>query len=152
MVRASSGVERKNRSVVPFPSNHSPLNEKICGCRIGTPVVMRATSTPDARSSPAKASMNSLGSVRLRASVISQRMTGWLSALSVSFNTDSRLNLGVDNSLQGCARGIAMLRLDMGCDHADRGGKDCGIVGKAEHRQHVGNEVERQDEIGDRSY
>ena len=33
----------------------------------------------------------------------------------------------------------------------DRGGEHRGIVGEAEHRQHVRNEIERQDEIGDRA-
>src|SRR5204863_437129 len=36
-------------------------------------------------------------------------------------------------------------------DHADRGGEHGCIVGEAEHRQHVGHEVERQDEIGKRA-
>ncbi len=42
-----------------------------------------------------------------------------------------------------------MLRHDVGRDQPDRGGEDGGIVGEAEHRQHVRNEIERQDEIGD---
>jgi len=78
---------RNKRSVVPLPSSQRPLKEKICGCRIGTPVVMRDTSTPAARSSWAKPSRKSLESARLRASVISQRMTGWVASPAVGSNT-----------------------------------------------------------------
>ena len=55
----------------------------------------------------------------------------------------------VDPALQRGARGVAMLRRDVARDQPDRGGKHRGIVGEAEHRQHVRNEIERQDEIGD---
>src|SRR5438128_10422668 len=48
--------------------------------------------------------------------------------------------------LQRLVRCVAMIRRDVGCDHPDRGGEHRGIVGEAEHRQHVGHEVERQDE------
>jgi TRAP transporter TAXI family solute receptor len=54
----------------------------------------------------------------------------------------------VDPALQRGAGGIAMLLRDMACDHADGGRQHGGIVGKAEQRQHVRHEVERQDEIG----
>ena len=40
---------------------------------------------------------------------------------------------------------------DMAGDHADGGGEHGGVIGEAEHRHHVGDEVERQDEIGDRA-
>ena len=42
-----------------------------------------------------------------------------------------------------------MFRRDVACDHPDCGGEHRGIIGEAEHRQHVRDEVERQDEIGD---
>src|SRR5919106_925438 len=42
-----------------------------------------------------------------------------------------------------------MLLRDVTCDHADGGGEHSGIVGKAEQRQHVRREIERQDEVGD---
>src|SRR5438552_2436566 len=58
-VTVVSGPLRNRRSVVSLPSSQRPENEKICGCRIGTPVVMRATSTPAARSCCAKASSRS---------------------------------------------------------------------------------------------
>src|SRR5438045_1548143 len=51
--------------------------------------------------------------------------------------------------LQRGTRGIAMLRRDMARDQADCGGEHGGIVGETEHRQHVRNEIERQDEVGD---
>ena len=36
-------------------------------------------------------------------------------------------------------------------DQPDRGGEHRRIIGEAEHRHHVGDEIERQDEIGDRA-
>ena len=42
-----------------------------------------------------------------------------------------------------------MVRRDVGRDQPDRGGEHRGIIGEAEHRQHVRDEIERQDEIGD---
>src|SRR5205807_8355581 len=114
----------------------------------GTPVVMRETSIPAARSSCAKASRNSFASPCRRASVISQRMRGWVSSLAAEFNTP-RLILAVDAALERSAGGIAMFRRDVGCDQPERGRQHRGIVGEAEHWQHVRNEIERQDEIGD---
>ena len=44
-----------------------------------------------------------------------------------------------------------MLRPQVASHHAQRGEQHGGIVGKAEQRQHVGHEVERQHEIGERA-
>jgi hypothetical protein len=59
-----------------FAKLHKPLNEKICGCRIGTPVVIRVTSMPACRRHRATPSRKFLESGILRPSAISQRMTG----------------------------------------------------------------------------
>src|SRR5258708_24585897 len=149
-VAAIPGSVRYKRSEVPLPSCHRPLKEKICGCRIGTPVVIRETSTPAARSSFAKASRNSFGSVRLRASVISQRMTGWVSSLAPGFNTMASSTLPLDPALQRGAGRLAMLRCDVARHQPDRGREHGRVIREAEHRQHVRNKIERQDEIGDR--
>ena len=52
---------------------------------------------------------------------------------------------------QRVARRLAMRRADMAGDQLDRGRQNRGIVGKADDRQHVGNGVDRQDEIGERA-
>ena len=61
------------------------------------------------------------------------------------------LRIPLEPALQRGAGGIAMIRRDVACDQPDRGGEHGGIIGEAEHRQHVRNEIERQDEIGDRA-
>ena len=43
-----------------------------------------------------------------------------------------------------------MIIRDVVCNQPDRGGKHSRVIGETEHRQHVGNEIERQDEIGKR--
>ena len=55
----------------------------------------------------------------------------------------------IDPALQRGAGGLAVFRRDVAGDHADRGREYRGVVGEAEHRQHVRDEIERQDEIGD---
>src|SRR6202022_2034794 len=129
-VAAIPGSVRYRRSEVPLPSCHRPLKEKICGCRIGTPVVIRETSTPAARSSSAKASRNSVGSVRLRASVFRQRMTGWVSSLAPGFNTMMRSTLALDAALQGGTGRLAMLRCDVVRYQPDRGREPGGPAGE----------------------
>ena len=52
---------------------------------------------------------------------------------------------------QGVARRLAMHRADVAGDQLDCGRQHGGIVGEADHRQHVGNGVERQNEIGERA-
>jgi hypothetical protein len=42
-------------------------------------------------------------------------------------------------------------RRDVRGDQADRGGEHGRVVGEADHRQHVGNDVEGQHEIGERA-
>src|SRR5215471_13539637 len=49
------------------------------------------------------------------------------------------------------ARRFAMLRPDMNGNQPNRGSQHGGIVGEADERQHVGNEVERQHEIRQRA-
>jgi hypothetical protein len=47
-------------------------------------------------------------------------------------------------------RRIAMVGADMGRNEPDRGGEHRCIIGEADDRQHVGDQVEWQDEIGER--
>src|SRR5215470_5470933 len=141
IVTEMSGPLRNRRSVTPLPISQRPENEKICGCRIGTPVVMRATSTPASRSCCAKASRKSLGSLRRRASVISHRITGWTcSAVATGGTTDGSDFCG-DPALQRGTGGLAVLCCDVACDHADGGREHRRIVGEAEDRQHVRQEI-----------
>ena len=49
------------------------------------------------------------------------------------------------------ARRVAVLRRDMDRNQLDRGGEDCGIIGEANERQHIGNEVERQHKVRERA-
>src|SRR3954464_5459304 len=62
---------------------------------------------------------------------------------------DFRVHL-IHPALQRGAGGFAMLIRDVAGNHADRGGEYGGVIGEAEDRHHVGNEIKRQDEIGDR--
>src|ERR1051326_3018259 len=45
-----------------------------------------------------------------------------------------------------------MLRFDLVPDELGRGGDRGGIVGQADDRQHVGYQIERIDEVGERGY
>src|ERR1700693_3027364 len=51
----------------------------------------------------------------------------------------------------GAPRGLWGLRSDMRLKQPDGGGQHCRVVGEADQRQHVGDEVERQHEIGERA-
>ena len=55
----------------------------------------------------------------------------------------------IDPALQRGARGFTVFRRDVACNHAERGRQYRGVVGEAEDRQHVRDEIERQDEISD---
>ena len=46
------------------------------------------------------------------------------------------------------ARGSAMVRCDVRGHHADGRGEHGRVIGEAENRHHVGQKIERQDEIG----
>src|SRR3954453_8797889 len=57
----------------------------------------------------------------------------------------------IHTALQRGAGGFAMFVRDVAGNHADRGGEHGGVIGEAENRHHVGDEIERQDEIGNRA-
>src|SRR5215831_16302028 len=137
IVVAMLGPLRKKRSVTPLPSSQSPLKENICGCRIGTPVVMRATSTPAARSFCANASRKSFGSARRRASPISHWMTGWSCSALATDGTTGCSAFGLGATLQRGPGSLAVLRGDVAGNHPDDSGKHRRIIGEAEDRQHV---------------
>src|SRR6185312_13637524 len=59
--------------------------------------------------------------------------------------------LAIEAAVQRGAGGFAMPGRDVTCDQANRGGENGGIIGKAEYGHHVRNEIERQDEIGERA-
>src|SRR6266446_9397166 len=58
-----------------------------------------------------------------------------------------RLRRGCGSTREDTARRVAMLRRDMNRNQPDRGGEDRGIIGEPDERQHIGNEVERQDKV-----
>src|SRR5215470_15464254 len=113
MIAVVFGPERNNRSVVALPGSQSRLNEKICGCRIGTPVVMRDTSILAACNCAAKASRNRIGSECLRASVISQRISGCVWSPPATCNTARSALL--DAAPEGSARRLPVILGDVHC-------------------------------------
>src|SRR5262245_50105655 len=143
----SSRPPRRNwRSDTPLPNCQRPLNDAICGCNIGTPVVMRVTSMPASRSRSANAARNSFGPAISRASVISHWMIESATA-SVAVTG----SLGGKVARERALGGFAMLRPNMTDHQPQRSGEHCGIVCEAEQRQHVRHEIKRQDEIGQRA-
>src|SRR3954452_25411692 len=106
--------------------------------------------TPGHRSAPRN---DSIKSVRARGKKQTARYRRSLPGATVIFLgrvqvTFESISPFAPQPLQRGAGSVAVLGRDVTCDQPDRGREHSRIVGEAKDRQHVRNEIERQDEIG----